>query len=145
MTEQAAPIAVKGRILEVGDDEYLREIYALICGRRGFEVIQARCGDEAIELYRRHPTFALVLTDYYFYDYLLPEPPLSKTDCLRDGILLALAIRRINPGQKITIHTATAGLSQSMPEVLADVRIVLKQQPRNLKELGAVLLGELAA
>lgn len=99
----AKAIAVKGRILEV-DDYGTREIYALICERRGFEVIRARCGDEAIELYRRYLPFALVLTDYYFYDYL-PEPPLSETDCLRNGALLALAIRKINPGQRIAIHT----------------------------------------
>jgi len=36
------------RILEVGDDEAVREFIAAICKNRGFDVVQARCGDEAL-------------------------------------------------------------------------------------------------
>ena len=38
--------STKRRILEVSDEEAVREMIAAICKSRGFDVIQARCGDE---------------------------------------------------------------------------------------------------
>ena len=70
--------APKGRILEVSDDQPVREIIAAICKSRGFDVIQARCGDEAINLFRKCGPFVLVLSDLYWYDGGI-EPPLSNT------------------------------------------------------------------
>ena len=57
----------RGRILEVGDDEAVREFIAAICKNRGFDVVQARCGDEALNLYRKRGPFVLVLSDLYWY------------------------------------------------------------------------------
>jgi PleD family two-component response regulator len=66
--------ATKGRILEVDDAEAIREIITAICKSRGFDVIQARCSDEALNLYRKCGPFVLVLSDLYWYDGAEIEP-----------------------------------------------------------------------
>jgi len=91
--------ATKGRILEVSDEEAIREIIVAMCESRGFEVIQARCGDEALSLYRTCSPFALVLSDLYWYNGGAIEPPLNYTETIRHGIQLALAIRKLAPAQ----------------------------------------------
>ena len=78
--------ATKGRILEVSDHGAIREINGAFCKNRGFDVIQARCGDEALNLYRKRGPFKLVLTDLYWYDGGGIEPPLSNTKAIRHGI-----------------------------------------------------------
>ena len=70
-------------------------------------MIQARCGDEAINLFRKCGPFVLVLSDLYWYDGGI-EPPLSNTKAIRHGIQLALAIRKLAPEQNIVIHTAAS-------------------------------------
>ena len=126
----------KRRILEVCDDESQRGYNAAICERQGFEVIQARCGDEAYKLYRKYRPFALVLTDLYFYDSI-PECPLKKTRTIRDGIRFALAIRKLAPEQKIVIHTGASGLRELLPKELADVSVLVK--PYRINQLQSLL------
>ena len=70
--------APKGRILEVSDNQAVCEIIAAIYKSRDFAVIQARCGDEALNLYRKCGPFVLVLSDLYWYDGGI-EPRLSNT------------------------------------------------------------------
>ena len=128
--------ATKGRILEVGDDEGIRELIAAICKNRGFDVVQARYGDEALKLYRKRGPFVLVLSDLYYYD-CVPEPPVSHTKVIRHGIQLALAIRKLAPAQKIVIHTAASRVREQMPKELGDISILKK--PFSWKELEALL------
>ena len=127
--------ATKGRILEVSDEEAIREIIVAMCESRGFEVIQARCGDEALSLYRTCGPFALVLSDLYWYDGGAIEPSLNNTETIRHGIQLALAIRKLAPEQKIVIHTAASQVQ--IPTELADIRILKK--PFGSEELQALL------
>jgi CheY-like chemotaxis protein len=128
--------ATKGCILEVGDDEVIRELIAAICNNRGFDVVQARCGDEALNLYQKRGPFVLVLSDLYYYDRV-PEPPVSHTKVIRHGIQLALAIRKLAPEQKIVIHTAASTMREQMPEELGDISILKK--PFRRKQLDALL------
>jgi CheY-like chemotaxis protein len=134
--EEGSILPIKRRILEVSDEEVLREIIAAICKRRGFDVIQARCGDEALRLYRKSGPFALVLCDLYWYDKI-PEPPLSNAKAIRHGIQLASAIRRIAPKQKMVIHTGAFQVREQMPEELDDVPILSK--PFRMEELESSL------
>jgi CheY-like chemotaxis protein len=129
--------ATKGRILEVSDEEAIRELIAAMCKSRGFDVIQARCGDEALNLYRKCGPFALVLTDLYWYDRGGIEPPLSNTKAIRHGIQLALAIRKLAPQQNIVIHTAASQVREQMPKELGDIRIL--EKPFSLEELESLL------
>ena len=77
-----------------------------ICKSRGFDAMQARCGDEALKVYRKYGPFVLVLSDLYWYDGSGIEPPVSDTKTIRHGIQLALAIRKLALAQNIVIHTA---------------------------------------
>jgi CheY-like chemotaxis protein len=128
---------VAPRILEVSDEEAIREIIAATCERCGFDVIQARCGDEALSLFRKCGPFALVLSDLYWYDGGAIEPPLSNTETIRHGIQLALAIRKLAPKQKIVIHTAASHVQEQIPTELADIRILKK--PFGIEELQLLL------
>jgi CheY-like chemotaxis protein len=136
MTPKAiAPVPVKKRILEVSDDKCVREVTVAICERQGFNVIQTSHGDDAFKLYRECGPFALVLTDLYFYDRV-PEAPLDS-NTIRDGIQLALAIRRLIPDQKIVIHTGSRTLRGQILKTLPQVPIL--QKPYSVRELESVL------
>ena len=127
--------ASKRRILEVSDDPAIRRINAIACERRGFEVMEASSGEEAIRLYEAHGPFTIVMTDLYYHE----EPAEPPTGVLRDGIELALAIRKKNPAQKIVLHTAASAASvrNRLDPHLADVAIL--QKPYLLKDLESFL------
>ena len=133
---EGAILPIKKRILEVSDEEVLCEIIAAICERRGFDVVQASCGDEAFKLYRKCGPFLIVLCDLYWYDKI-PEPPLSDTKAIRHGIQLASAIRWLAPKQKIVIHTGASQVREPMPNELDDVPILRK--PFSREELESCL------
>jgi CheY-like chemotaxis protein len=122
------------RVLEVCDDDANREMIAYTCRQMGFEVVEATCGDEAIALFRDNGPFALVLTDLYYFDGVT-EPPLTKLDCVRDGIQLANAIRTIKPDQRIVIHTS----SRAQLAGLCEVPVLRKGGSDFLSELREVL------
>jgi CheY-like chemotaxis protein len=128
----------KGRILEVSDELAVREIIAAICRSRGFDVIQARDGDEALRLYQKFGPFVLVLSDLYWYERGI-EPPLSKTKTIRHGIQLALAIRKLAPEQNIVIHTAASQVREQIPKEFGDIRIL--EKPFSKEELESCLEG----
>lgn len=129
----------KRRILEVSDEKAVREMIAAICKSRGFDVIQARCGNEALKLYRKGRPFTLVLSDLYWYGGDRIEPPLSDTKTIRHGIQLAVAIRKLAPAQNIVIHTAALNVREQMPKELDDVRIL--EKPFRREELESLLSG----
>ena len=54
----------KPLVLVVDDESALRSVLALVLPRWGVEVLEAGCGDEAVELYRQHgDEIVLVLMD----------------------------------------------------------------------------------
>ena len=129
--------ATKGCILEVSDHVSIRELIGAICKNHGFDVIQARSGDEALNLFRKRGPFKLVLTDLYWYDGDGFEPPLSNNKAIRHGIQLALAIRKLAPEQNIVIHTSASQVREQMPEELSDIRVLKK--PFGVEELESLL------
>lgn len=129
--------STKRRILEVSDEGAVREMIAAICKSRGFDVIQARCGNEALKLYRKGRPFTLVLSDLYWYGGDRIEPPLSDTKTIRHGIQLAVAIRKLAPAQNIVIHTAALNVREQMPKELGDIRIL--EKPFRKEELESLL------
>ena len=130
--------ATKGRILEVSDELAVREIIAAICKSRGFDVIQARDGDEALSLYRKFGPFVLVLSDLYWYDGGI-EPLPSNIKTIRHGIQLALVIRKLVPEQNIVIHTSASQVGEHIPKELGDIRIL--EKPFSREELEPCLEG----
>ncbi len=123
------------RILEVSDARGIREIVKLVSQKLGYEVIEATCGDEAIVLYKKQGPFDFVLTDLYYFDHIT-EPPLNKTDTIRDGIQLAQTLRTLAPAQRIVIHT---GGKLHLPEELADIQFLVKGDRKFLHELRTLL------
>jgi CheY-like chemotaxis protein len=101
----------------------------------GFAVVEAACGDEAIVLFRERGPFDLVLTDLYYFDEIT-EPPLRRSDSLRDGIQFAKSVRRMKPDQEIAIHT---GSELPLTGDLAEMPILKKDASDFLPELRTLL------
>jgi hypothetical protein len=101
----------------------------------GFDVVESSCGDEAITLFQERGPFDLVLTDLYYFDHV-PEPPLEKTDCIRDGVQFAQSVRMMKPDQHIAIHT---GSQLQLTGELAAIPILKKGGKDFLRELEALL------
>lgn len=123
------------RILEVCDSTPIREIISQVCREMGFAVVEAACGDEAIVLFRERGPLDLVLTDLYYFDEIT-EPPLRKSDCLRDGFQFAKSVRTITPDQEIAIHT---GSELQLTGDLAEMPILNKGERDFLPKLRTLL------
>ena len=101
----------------------------------GFDVVESACGDEAIATFRERGPFDLVLTDLYYFDEIA-EPPLSKSDCIRDGIHFIQSVRTINPHQRVAMHT---GSQLQLVGELAAIPILKKGADDFLPNLRAIL------
>lgn len=123
------------RILEVCDTQSLREMIAFLCRKMGFEVAEASSGDEALPIYREQGPFDLVLTDLFYFDHNT-NPPITKSDCIRDGIQLIRSIRRIKPDQRIAMHT---GSDLELNGELADIPILKTGEQDFLPNLRSLL------
>ncbi|MFW9993888.1 MAG: response regulator [Candidatus Odinarchaeota archaeon] len=80
------------RILIVDDSRYVRELLLVILRKRGHEVIEAKTGNEALELYRMQKP-DLVLMD------ILLTPDFNGIQCTR-------RIRELDPGARILTVSA---------------------------------------
>jgi len=127
------------RVLVATKEEGLRNFDSAICSARGFEVIQARWGDEALQLYRNHRPIALVITDllYDWSDWRLTMRGDGKS--IKNGIQLAVAIRKLQANQRIVVQTYSAvePLREHLTGNIAD--IVLLHKPYRPEDLGIFL------
>lgn len=87
--------------LVVENDKSLLTVISELLKREGFKVRSARDGEEGLRLFNLFAPFDVVLIDYYVpqtagaeIDYSAPQ---------KDGIDLALAVRKINPTQGMII------------------------------------------
>lgn len=125
-------IEPKRRILLVDDDEQFRKMLRKMLVRMGFEVIEARDGKEAIEIFQRDPV-DLVMTDI-----IMPE---------KEGLETIGALKRKLPGVKIVAMSgggrgsATDYLKVAMM-MGADRTIPKPFSSENLETLLASLFGE---
>jgi YesN/AraC family two-component response regulator len=125
-------IEPKRRILLVDDDEQFRKMLRKMLVRMGFEVIEARNGKEAIEIFQRDPA-DLVMTDI-----IMPE---------KEGLETIGALKRKHPGVKIVAMSgggrgsATDYLKVAMM-MGADRTIPKPFSNENLETLLANLFGE---
>jgi CheY-like chemotaxis protein len=126
------------RILVVTKEEALRAFVTRICTGAGFEVVQARWGDEALDVYRQQRPFRAVITDllYDWSDWRLALRGDGKS--VKHGLQLAAAIRRICPSQAIVLQTYAAidEVSKHLTDDLAHVKMLHKPfRPEALLEL----------
>jgi len=95
----------KKRVLIATKEEGLRAFDAAICRDRGFETLHARWGEEALKVFRQHRPVDLIVTDllYDWSDWRLTMKGDGKT--IKNGIQLAMAVRKLSRRQKVLIHT----------------------------------------
>jgi CheY-like chemotaxis protein len=126
-------------VLIATKEEGLRNFDAAICTARGFEVIHARWGDEALQLYREHVPISLIITDllYDWSDWRLTMRGDGKT--IKNGIQLAVAIRKLNPKQRIIVQTYSAvePVREHLTGNMAD--IILLHKPYRAEVLTSLL------
>ncbi len=82
---------VRLKVLLVEDDDDVREYAAQILAEAGFHVDAARCAEEAEAIINSGETISLLVTDV-----VMPG---------RDGVQLAQALRRAQPGAKVLFTT----------------------------------------
>jgi DNA-binding response OmpR family regulator len=81
------------RILVADDYPELRDLLSDLLTAKGHEVVTAKDGEEALRtFYKDEGTFDFVITDYQ-----MPR---------KNGVVLIMDIRRLNPGQKCILVSA---------------------------------------
>jgi CheY-like chemotaxis protein len=96
------------RILIVDDDDVLRRWLRAQLQPRGFEVWEESQGDDAFSTYEHNLPWEFVLSDLYFF-------PGQK---IKNGLDLVREIGRMNPGQRIAIHTSETGFQAPVPVLI---------------------------
>jgi CheY-like chemotaxis protein len=129
----------KKRVLIATKEEGVRAFDAAICRDHGFEILHARWGEEALELFRQHRPVALIVTDllYDWSDWRLAMNGDGQT--IKNGIQLAMAVRKLSRRQKVLIHTY-APAEQVRTHLHHALRgVVVLQKPFRPEELGEYL------
>ncbi|HSZ11861.1 MAG TPA: response regulator, partial [Rhizomicrobium sp.] len=123
--ERASPRDVTGQdtILLVEDEEAVRSFAARALRMRGYNVLEAPGGEEALEIVRNHkPTIHLLITDV-----VMPN---------MDGPTLVRAVRRLRPDMQIVFMSGYAEEAfRRNDEKAEDLHFLPK--PFGLKQLAA--------
>lgn len=108
------PSSTPGKVLIVDDEELIRHVGDRILRKKGFDVLLARNGKEAIEIYKKAQNEILVV----LLDLVMPE---------MDGKATYRELKRINPKVKVVL---TSGYGpQDRPDLIEDPRVVFLQKP----------------
>lgn len=138
-TDRGGSAIPRRSVLVATKEEGLRNFDSAICGARGFDVIHARWGDEALQLYRERRPVALVITDllYDWSDWRLTMG--GNGNAIKNGIQLAVEIRKLSPKQPIVVQTYAAiePLRDYLTGNLADIGLLHK--PYRPEHLAAFL------
>jgi CheY-like chemotaxis protein len=111
------------KILIADDDFGNREPLAEFFEAHGHDVVEAKDGLDALQLYRRTEDFDWVLTDYQ-----MPR---------KNGVVLLTNIRELNPAQRMLLMS---GDPPKLPEEIKDVPVLTKGTFR-MKELLEIMEG----
>lgn len=108
------PSSTPGKVLIVDDEELIRHVGDRMLRKKGFDVLLARNGKEAIEIYKKAQNEILVV----LLDLVMPE---------MDGKATYRELKRINPKVKVVL---TSGYGpQDRPDLIEDPRVVFLQKP----------------
>jgi CheY-like chemotaxis protein len=129
----------KKRVLIATKEGALRAFDAAICRGHGFETLHARWGEEALELFRQHRPVDLIVTDllYEWSDWRLAMQGDGKS--IKNGIQLAVAVRKLSHRQKVLIHTYAPAEQVRSHLHHALKGVVVLQKPFRPEELGEYL------
>lgn len=121
----------KQRILVADDDPGIRRTLGIALTQAGYQVVEARNGDEALRLWRDQGA-DLVITDLH-----MPE---------RNGLEVLMELRRASPSLPIVVMS-DGGWSKQI-EVLGDAKLLgairTLEKPFSLNEMLAVVKATLA-
>jgi two-component system chemotaxis response regulator CheY len=95
------------RILIVDDAQFMRLRCARLLGERGYEIVEAQNGREAVEQYVAHRPDAVLM------DITMPE---------MDGLAALKQIRQLDPAARITMLTALGQQGIVMEAIKAGAR-----------------------
>ncbi len=121
----------RGTVLLVEDEDAVRSFAARALGQRGYHVLQASTGTEAVELFGAHGGEV----DLVVSDVVMPE---------MDGPTLMKELRAIRPELKIVFMSGYAedAFRKNLPE---NEEFLFLQKPFDLKELAAAVKAALEA
>lgn len=108
------PSSTPGKVLIVDDEELIRHVGDRMLRKKGFDVLLAKNGKEAIEIYKKAQSEILVV----LLDLVMPE---------MDGKTTYRELKRINPNVKV-VFTSGYG-PQDRPDLIEDPRVVFLQKP----------------
>lgn len=118
----------EGHILVVDDEPQIRRVMRTTLVTQGYEVTDARSGDEAVELFRRDK-YDLVLLDFN----MPGMTGLETCRAIRAGSDVAIIMLTVRNTQKDKVDALDAGADDyitkpfSMPELLARIRAALRR------------------
>jgi two-component system cell cycle sensor histidine kinase/response regulator CckA len=121
----------RGTVLLVEDEDAVRSFAARALGQRGYHVLQASTGTEAVELFGAHGGEV----DLVVSDVVMPE---------MDGPTLMKELRAVRPELKIVFMSGYAedAFRKNLPE---NEEFLFLQKPFDLKELAAAVKAALEA
>jgi len=117
----AVPVAGRGRILLIDDQETVRDVCSAMLETLGYKVSTAADGREGVECYRRFGEDI----DLVIIDMIMPN--LGGRDCFRE-------IKAMNPGVRAILSTGF-GMDGAVQEVMDDGIAGFIQKPYRLEEL----------
>jgi two-component system cell cycle sensor histidine kinase/response regulator CckA len=129
--EKPKDLTGRGTVLLVEDEDAVRSFAARALGLRGYEVLEASTGAEALEIYEEHQGNV----DLVVSDVVMPE---------MDGPTLMKNLRADNPDIKIVFMSGYAedAFSRNLDE---NEKFIFLQKPFDLKELAATVKAALGA
>ena len=134
-----------GRVLVVDDEPQIRRVLRSTLAARGYEVHDARNGEDALE-YLRQNRLDLVLLDIN----MPGMGGLATCREIRTGSEIAIIMLTVNDSEEDKVAALDAGADDyvtkpfGMPELLARIRAALRRLPMAMEGVGECLdLGEL--
>jgi len=117
----AVPVAGRGRILLIDDQETVRDVCSAMLETLGYKVSTAADGREGVECYRRFGEDI----DLVIIDMIMPN--LGGRDCFRE-------IKAMNPGVRAILSTGF-GMDGAVQEIMDDGIAGFIQKPYRLEDL----------
>ena len=111
VSAEASTLTASGTVMLVDDDELVRLSTADMLQDLGYKVIEARSGDEALQMIKSGTTFDLLVTDHLM-------PGMNGTD-------LARVVQATIPGVPVLLisgYAETAGIEPSLPRLAKPFR-----------------------
>lgn len=127
LVAETCELTPSGKVLVADDEEGVREVCREMVEALGFEVIVARDGREAVDLFRRHAD----AVSYVLLDLSMPN---------LDGLAAYHEISRIKPGVRVVLSSGY-NEQESLGRLSAEGPVAFVQKPYTLRSLREAMAG----